>query len=210
MTRRSVVAVLLAATGNAQVKKGRTDNIYELPKNLPVPVDDGACNRLTGMAVPSLALHSTKGRGVDLSKVNSPRTVVYAYPRTGEPDKDPPPGWNEIPGARGCTPETCAFRDHYKEMKALGAEVFGMSTQTTEYQREMVHRLHVPFEVLSDADLKLTKELRLPTFSVEGMTLIKRLTLVIRDGKIEKVFYPVFPPDQHVQVVKAWLESHRI
>lgn len=195
--------------GNAQTKKGRSDNIYELPKNLPVPVDDGACNHLQGLAVPSIALRSTKGRMVDLAHAGFPRTVVYAYPRTGEPDKDPPPGWNEIPGARGCTPETCAFRDHYKEVKALGAEVFGLSSQTSAYQQEMVHRLHVPFEVLSDADLKLTRALRLPTFSIAGMTLIKRLTLVIRDGKIEKVFYPVFPPDKHADEVKAWLKSRQ-
>jgi peroxiredoxin len=210
MTRRTAIAALTTAVSNAQQKKGRSDNIYELPKDLPVPVDDGACNHLAGLAVPSIPRRSTKGRMVDLSKTASPRTVVYAYPRTGEPDKDPPPGWNEIPGARGCTPETCAFRDHYKEMKTLGAEVFGLSSQTTEYQQEMVHRLHVPFEVLSDADLKLTRALRLPTFSIAGMTLIKRLTLVIRDGKVEKVFYPIFPPDKHADEVKAWLKSHPV
>ncbi len=209
MTRRAALAALTTGVSSAQQKKGRSDNLYELPKNLPVPVDDGACNHLTGMTVPSIPRRSTKGRTVDISRITLPRTVVYAYPRTGEPDKDPPPGWNEIPGARGCTPETCAFRDHYKEMKALGAEVFGLSSQTTEYQQEMVQRLHVPFEVLSDADLKLTHALRLPTFSIAGMTLIKRLTLVIRDGKIEKFFYPVFPPDKHAGEVKAWLKSHQ-
>lgn len=209
MTRRGALAAFFAVMSKAQTKKGRSDNLYELPQNLPVPVDDGACNHLQGLAVPSVALRSTKGRTVDLARTSFPRTVVYAYPRTGEPDKDPPPGWNEIPGARGCTPETCAFRDHYKEMKALGAEVFGLSSQTTAYQQEMVHRLHVPFEVLSDADLKLTRALRLPTFSIAGMTLIKRLTLVIRDGKIEKYFYPVFPPDKHADEVKAWLKSRQ-
>lgn len=210
MTRRTAVAGLVAACCHGQQKKGRTDNLYELPKNLPIPVDDGACDHLPGMDVPSILLRSTKGRMVDLSKGSLRRTVVYAYPRTGEPDKDPPPGWNEIPGARGCTPETCSFRDHYKEMRALGSEVFGLSSQTTAYQQEMVRRLHVPFEVLSDVDGKLTKAMRLPTFSVAGMTLIKRLTLVIRDGRVEKVFYPVFPPDQHAQAVKEWLENHRI
>ena len=206
MTRRVAIAALLIPAMQGQEKK-RTDNIYELPKNLPVPVDDGACKHLPGRAIPSIELRSTKGRMVNLSKVEAPRVVVYAYPRTGEPDKDPPPGWNEIPGARGCTPETCAFRDHYKEMKALGAEVFGLSTQTTEYQQEMVERLHVPFEVLSDAEMKLTRALNLPTFSIAGMTLIKRLTLVIRNGNIEKVFYPVFPPDKHAHEVKRWLAS---
>ena len=205
MTRRLAVATLLVTAMRAQEKKGRSDNLYELPKNLPAPVDDGACKHLPGRAIPSVELRSTKGRVVNLSKVNARRVVVYAYPRTGEPDKDPPPGWNEIPGARGCTPETCAFRDHYKEMKALGAEVFGLSTQTTEYQQEMVQRLHVPFEVLSDAGMKLTRALNLPTFSIAGMTLIQRLTLVIRDGRIEKVFYPVFPPDKHAEEVKRWL-----
>jgi peroxiredoxin len=208
MTRRTALATLSTVISSAQTKRGRSDNLYQLPKNLPVPVDDGACNHLQGLAVPSIALRSTKGRMLDLSRIGSRRTIVYVYPRTGEPDKDPPPGWNEIPGARGCTPETCAFRDHYKEMKALGAEVFGLSSQTTAYQQEMVHRLHVPFEVLSDADLKLTHALRLPVFSIAGMTLIKRLTLVIRDGKIEKFFYPVFPPDKHAEEVKAWLNSH--
>jgi peroxiredoxin len=208
VTRRAAVASFLAIMSNAQPKKGRSDNLYELPKNLPVPIDDGACNHLTGMTIPSIPLPSTKGRMVDLVKVAAPRIIVYAYPQTGTPDKDPPPGWDAIPGARGCTPETCAFRDHHKELKALGAEVFGLSTQTTEYQQEMVARLHVPFEVLSDADFKLTHALRLPTFDIAGFTLIKRLTLVLRGSRIEKVFYPIFPPDRHAQEVKSWLEHN--
>ena len=185
----------------------RTDNVYELPENLPVPVDDGACDHLPGMQLPSLPLMSTAGRIVDLATLRG-RLVVYCYPRTGRPDVEPPKGWNEIPGARGCTPESCAFRDHFKELQALGANVFGLSAQTTEDQREAAERLHLPFEILSDANLAFAEALRLPTFQVEAMTLIKRLTLVICDSNVEKVFYPVFPPDRHAEEVVAWLSQN--
>ena len=184
----------------------REDNIYELPKDLPVPLDDGACNHLSGMRLPSVLLMSTAGRAVDLAKISG-RTVVYCYPRTGSPDKDPPQGWNEIPGARGCTPQSCAFRDHYQELRALGAEVFGLSTQDTDYQKEAVERLHLPFPLLSDQKLLFTKALNLPTFEVESVTLIKRLTLIIRDGFVEHVFYPVFPPDKNADEVINWLRK---
>ena len=207
MTPRRTLLAAAAGLLSAQTKSTRKDDIYQLPPNLPVPVDDGACRHLPGMRVPPIALMSTSNRRVDLSKASALRTVVYCYPRTGTPDKDPPPGWNEIPGARGCTPETCAFRDHFQELRRLHADVFGLSTQTTEYQQEMVSRLHVPFEVLSDAELAFTKALRLPTFEVQGMTLIRRLTLVLAAGRIRKVFYPVFPPDKHAQEVIAWLAS---
>ena len=183
----------------------RSDNIYELPANLPVPQDDGACDHLPGMSVPSVRLESTAGRAIDLSSLFG-RTVVYIYPRTGRPDVEMPKGWNDIPGARGCTPESCAFRDHFQELQALGANVFGLSTQESDYQREAVKRLHLPFELLSDAELGFARALRLPMFHVDGMTLIKRLTLVLRDGRIEKVFYPVFPPDKHAGEVAAWLK----
>ena len=186
----------------------RSDNIFELPKDLPIPVDDGACDHLTSLRLPSVTLKSTAGRTVDLAGLSG-RTVVYCYPRTGRPDVEPPQGWNEIAGARGCTPETCAFRDHFKELQALGAGVFGLSTQTTEYQREAAERLHLPFELLSDANLAFAKALRLPTFQVESMTLIKRLTLIIRNGKVEKVFYPVFPPDKNAEDVVTWLSEPR-
>ncbi len=186
------------------------DDINHLPKNLPVPLDDGACDHLVGMAVPTIALPSTSGRMVVLAGVPSPRTIVYAYPRTGEPGKDPPTDWNEIPGARGCTPQSCSMRDHYEQIKALDAEVFGLSTQTSDYQREMVNRLHLPFQVLSDSGLTFTNTLKLPTLPFAGMTLIKRLTLVIKDKKVEKVFYPVFPPDQHGSQVVAWLKSRQM
>ena len=186
----------------------RQDNLYELPDNLPIPVDDGACDHLPGMRIPSVPLRSTAGRLVDLASLPG-TTVVYCYPRTGEPDKDPPPGWNEIPGARGCTPQSCAFRDHFQELQSLGAGVFGLSTQSTDYQREAAERLHLPFELLSDAELAFANALRLPTFEVESMTLIKRLTLILVDGRIEKVFYPVFPPDRSAADVIEWLSSRR-
>ncbi len=182
----------------------RTDNIYEVPKDLPIPVDDGACDHLAGRRVPSVPLHSTAGHSVDPATLPG-RTVIYCYPRTGRPDVEPPQGWNEIAGARGCTPQSCAFRDHFNELKALGAGVFGLSTQTTEYQREAAERLHLPFELLSDADLTFAKALHLPTFQVESMTLIKRLTLILHNGYVEKVFYPVFPPDRNAEEVARWL-----
>ncbi len=183
---------------------GRSDNLYELPSDLPVPVDDGACDHLMGMALPSLPLPSTAGGLVDLAG-RPGRTVVYCYPRTGRPDVDVPAGWNAIPGARGCTPQSCAFRDHYRELQALGAEVFGLSAQTTDYQREAVERLHLPFALLSDERLAFTRALRLPTFDFDGVKLIKRLTLILLDGHVEHVFYPVFPPDANAAEVIGWL-----
>ena len=184
----------------------RQDNIYQLPKDLPIPIDDGACNHLPGMQLPSVLLMSTTGRAVDLAKISG-RTIVYCYPRTGRPAKDLPQGWNEIPGARGCTPQSCAFRDHYQELRMLGAEVFGLSTQDSAYQKEAAERLHLPFSLLSDEKLIFTKALNLPTFEVESLTLIRRLTLVIRDGFVEHVFYPVFPPDKNADEVIDWLRK---
>ena len=187
----------------------RSDNLYALPADLPVPQDDGACNHLTGLRLPRMALASTGGRSVDLSALAG-RTVVYIYPRTGRPDQELPSGWNAIPGARGCTPQSCAFRDHYAELKRVGAaRVFGLSTQDSAYQREAVARLHLPFELLSDEKLQFARQLKLPTFQVDGMTLIKRITLVSRDGVVERVFYPVFPPDRNAGDVLAWLAAVR-
>jgi peroxiredoxin len=187
----------------------RSDNLYELPKDLPIPQDDGACGHLAGMKLPSVALQSTGSRKIDLSVLKG-TTVVYVYPRTGRPDQEVPPGWNAIPGARGCTPQSCAFRDHYEELKRAGAsQVFGLSTQDTAYQREAAERLHLPFELLSDERLELARALKLPTFDVAGMRLIKRLTLVARDGVIRKVFYPVFPPDRNAGEVHDWLSANR-
>jgi peroxiredoxin len=181
-------------------------NPYELPDDLPVPEDDGAADHLPGMRLPSVPLASTSGEIVDLSALPG-RTVVYCYPMTGRPDRSLPAGWDEIPGARGCTPQSCSFRDHHAELKSLGANVFGASTQDTEYQREAATRLHLPFALLSDSDLALAGALGLPTFEVDGMVLLKRLTLVIDEGWIEKVFYPVFPPDRSAEEVVAWLED---
>jgi peroxiredoxin len=185
-------------------------NLNQLPANLPRPTDDGAARHLKGMALPDLELPSTANRPVNLSKVGAPRIVIYAYPMTGRPDRQLPQGWDDIPGARGCTPETCGFRDHHKDLAKLQTEVFGVSTQDTPYQQEMVKRLEVPFDVLSDEHLELARALKLPTFTVEGMTLLKRLTLVARHGRIEHVFYPVFPPDKHAEEVIAWLKTHQV
>jgi peroxiredoxin len=178
-----------------------------LPPELPVPQDDGATRHLAGMTLPVLPLAATDGSTVDLSSLRG-RTVVYVYPRTGRPGQDLPEGWDAIPGARGCTPQSCSFRDHYAELKQLGVvRVFGLSTQDTDYQREAAERLHLPFPVLSDAGLKLTRALRLPTFTVAGMTLLKRMVFVIDDGAMTKVFYPVFPPDKSAQEVVDWLRG---
>jgi peroxiredoxin len=171
-----------------------------------VPVDDGACDHLPGMALPSVVLPGTDGTLVDLAALGG-TSVVYCYPRTGEPDKDPPEGWNAIPGARGCTLQSCAYRDHHAELAALGARIFGLSTQDTAYQQEAVTRLHLPFPLLSDADLAFARALRLPTFEVAGMTLIKRLTLIVEEGRIAQVYYPVFPPDQDAGRVLGWLRE---
>jgi peroxiredoxin len=183
----------------------RSDNVYKLPPGLPVPEDDGACAHLTGMRLPALALPSTQGGQVDLSALPG-RSVVYCYPRTGRPNQDLPTGWNDIPGARGCTPQSCSFRDHHVEMLGLGINaVFGLSAQDTAYQLEAAQRLNLPFALLSDEKLAFARALGLPTFEVDGMTLIKRLTLVIHEGGIEHVFYPVFPPDANAPDVIHWL-----
>ena len=187
----------------------RAQNPHELPNDLPVPTDDGAADHLQGMRLPPVALASTAGETVDLSALPG-RTVLYCYPMTGRPGGDLPRGWDEIPGARGCTPQSCSFRDHHAELQALGARVFGLSTQDTEYQSEAAGRLHLPFQLLSDAALGFAGALGLPTFEVEGTVLLKRLTLVIEDGRIEKVFYPVFPPDKSAAQVVEWLERQNV
>lgn len=185
------------------------DNLDELPENIPIPEDDGACGHLPGTRLPRLTLRSTSGDLVDLADLSG-TTVVYCYPRTGRPDRDLPEGWDEIPGARGCTPESCAFRDHYGELGELGAQVFGLSAQDTEYQREAKERLGLPFDLLSDGRLEFAGALDLPTFEVEGMKLIKRLTLIVEDGWVEHVFYPVFPPGENAEEVIEWLKRGRV
>ncbi len=180
----------------------------QLPADLPVPVDDGAAAHLMGALIPDVRLQATDGRLVSLARLGNSRTVVYVYPRTGRPgEPELTPDWDSIPGARGCTPEACAFRDHHDELKTAGASVFGLSTQSTAYQQELVARLHLPFPILSDEDLVLTRAMGLPTFRAAGQTLLRRLTLVIRESRVEHVWYPVFPPDLHAERVLEWLSS---
>ena len=187
----------------------RSDNLYALPENLPIPIDDGAADHLPGAAVPPILLMSTQGRHVSLAEASlRSRVVVYCYPRTGQPDQDPAPGWDDVPGARGCTPQSCGFRDKYDEYRILGIELFGLSVQDTAYQRELAQRIHLPFEVLSDVDHDLTRAMGLPTFVIHGHTLLKRTTLVLHQGRVEKVFYPVFPPDRNAAEVLAWLSTN--
>jgi peroxiredoxin len=212
MTRRSLLALTAISAYAQKDQPVQKDAFYNLPPNLPVPKDDGAARHLPGMQVPAITLVSTANRRINLADLARERTVIYCYPRTGAPGQPVPKNWDDIPGARGCTPESCGFRDHYHALEALHGRVFGLSTQTTEYQREAVERLHLPFEILSDADFAVTNALRLPTFEFEGVRLLKRLTLVLSGGKIEKVFYPVFPPDKHAEEVIAWLgrnSAHR-
>jgi peroxiredoxin len=194
-------------------------DVHTLPPDLPVPVDDGAADHLRGAAVPPLALPSTAGKVVDLARLAAAPAVLFFYPRTGGRGHGSGPAWDAIPGARGCTPQSCGFRDRHAEFRALGVTVAGVSTQTTAYQREFAGRNHVPFELLSDAGLALTRALRLPTFewTAEGWatagdgptTLIKRMAWYVDGGRIRHVWYPVFPPDRNAATVLAWLGERR-
>ena len=178
-----------------------------LPEGLPVPEDDGAADHLPGTRMPDLSLPSTGGTDIN---VNQPGTLVlYIYPRTGKPGEPLPPGWDDIPGARGCTPESCAFRDLNKEIESRGAHVHGLSAQSLEDQHEFAERVQLPYAILSDPQLELASTLDLPTFETAGMRLYKRLTLIARDGRIEHVFYPIFPPDRNAADVLAWLEGNK-
>jgi peroxiredoxin len=169
-------------------------NLNELPKDLPVPQDDGAADHLKGKRLPNVKLAATNGQVIDLGDL--PGTVViYCYPMTGRPNVPLPDGWDQIPGARGCTPQSCSFRDHYQEIRALGADVIGLSVQNTDYQKEMAERLHLPFPVVSDIHYEFQKALSLPTFQAAGMTLLKRFTLIVKNGVVEAVHYPIFPSD---------------
>lgn len=191
-----------------QPGEARMTNFLDVDwSKLPVPVDDGAAAHLQGMRMPSVALAATDGRMVDLSALPG-LVVVYAYPMTGRPGIPLPDGWDAIPGARGCTPQSCAFRDHAAELGALGvASLFGLSSQDTAWQAEVVGRLHLPFAILSDAGFRLADALRLPCFEADGTRLLRRLTMVLSQGRIEKVFYPVFPPDRSAGDVVAWLRA---
>ncbi|MFN4960066.1 MAG: peroxiredoxin [Burkholderiales bacterium] len=169
-------------------------NLNELPKDLPVPQDDGAADHLKGKRLPNVKLAATNGQAIDLGDL--PGTVVIdCYPMTGQPNVPLPDGWDQIPGARGCTPQSCSFRDHYQEIRALGADVIGLSVQNTDYQKEMAERLHLPFPVVSDIHYEFQKALSLPTFQAAGMTLLKRLTLIVKNGVVGEVHYPIFPSD---------------
>jgi peroxiredoxin len=183
-------------------------SIYTLPEGLPIPVDDGAVDHLPGMAVPELTLDSSQGR-VDLRELGAELAVLYLYPRTGRPDRPTPDAWNAIPGARGCTPQSCAFRDHAAELGGLGARVAGLSVQALAEQEEFARREHMPFPVIADPDRRLGAALRLPTFEYEGMELYKRVTLILEDGHVTKVFYPVFPPDRNASDVVGWLTERK-
>jgi peroxiredoxin len=178
-----------------------------LPPNLPVPEDDGGADHLGGLRVPELNLPSTQGGNANLAELARERLVVYVYPRTGIPGQPSPMGWDDIPGARGCTPQSCAYRDSLAEFTALEASVVGVSAQIPAEQREFSEREHIPFPLLSDSGLALAERLRLPTFEVEGMTLYRRLTFVAEGGAIVKAFYPVFPPDRNAAEVLAWLAA---
>lgn len=183
-------------------------DLSTIPDGLPEPVDDGACDHLEGRALPGLLLPATSGREVDLSQLLG-SAVLFFYPRTGQPSEPAPPDWDLIPGARGCTPQSCGFRDLFAEFRALGFQVFGVSSQPTAYQKEFVTRNHIPFEILSDEGFALVDRLQLPTFMYNGTRLMKRMAWVIEKGQITKVFYPVFPPNENAQRVLQWLETRK-
>ncbi|MER7792927.1 MerR family transcriptional regulator [Streptomyces sp. NPDC097640] len=185
------------------------ESYLTLPAGLPAPENDGAANHLPGTKAPQVSLPDTAGKAIRLDALGPRRTVIYIYPLTGRPGTDLPDGWNAIPGARGCTPETCGFRDHFQDLLQAGAgRVYGLSSQDTDYQNEVVERLGLPFGMLSDPSLSLADTLGLPTFEADGMRLFKRLTLVVRDGVIEHAFYPIFPPNEHAQQVLTWLRQN--
>ena len=184
-------------------------NLTTLPEGLPIPEDDGAADHLMGMVLPSVELPSTSGGSVSLGQLGSGTTVLYVYPLTGRPGFALPTGWDDIPGARGCTPEACSFRDHHTELLEAGAQnVFGLSRQSRAYQSEVAERLHLPFDLLSDSDGTFGDAAGLPAFEVGDLTLYRRITLIVRDSTIEKVFYPVFPPDSHAEEVLSWLHGN--
>ncbi|MDH3663619.1 MAG: peroxiredoxin [Alphaproteobacteria bacterium] len=178
-----------------------------LPADLPRPEDDGGCDHLISRPLHAIALPSTGGGTLDLA-TRPGRTVIYCFPRAGRPDLPLPEGWNDIPGARGCTPQSMAFRDQYDDIRALHADVVGISTQTADEQKEIAERLNLPFPLLSDVDRRFAESLNLPSFEVEGSVLIKRLTLIVTEGIIDQVFYPVFPPDKAAEEAIVWLLAH--
>ncbi len=183
-------------------------NVYEIPSNLPIPTDDGSTDHLKGLRLPNVSLAATNGATINLGEIKG-KLVIYCYPMTEQPNVALPDGWDQIPGARGCTPQSCSFRDHYKELRTLGAEVLGLSVQTTEYQKEMVDRLHLPFPVVSDSDYRFQRALNMPTFMASGMTLLKRVTLIVSNGVIQAVHHPIFPSDSDPIWVIDYLKRHQ-
>jgi peroxiredoxin len=182
-----------------------TNNYNTLPADLPIPIDDGLACHLIKMRLPEVFFASTSGKDFSFG---DGKFVLYVYPLTGQPNVALPDGWDEIPGARGCTPQACDFSNHFQQFSDLNTQVFGLSTQTTQYQLELKNRLHLPFDLLSDSDFQLKKAINLPTFTVGELTLYKRLTLIIEKNIIKKVFYPVFPPNQHAAQVLDWLKNN--
>ncbi|GJJ20198.1 putative thiol-specific antioxidant related protein/Peroxidoxin BcpB [Mycolicibacterium mageritense] len=209
--RSALISALHAAASRGGQSSSAADesDYLTLPADLPIPHDDHAAEHLTGSTVPQIALESTSGRTIRLDLLGDRRTVIYIYPLTGRPGTDIPDGWDAIPGARGCTPESCGFRDHFRDLLEAGAgRVFGLSSQDTDYQSEVVERLSLPFDMLSDPGFLVADALRLPTFDAGGARLYKRLTMVVRGGVIEHVFYPIFPPNEHAGQVLTWLREH--
>ncbi len=184
------------------------DVIFSIPIDLPIPLDDGACDHLENMPIPNVSLWSTDDQEVNLSSL-SDWNVIFCYPMTGRPGVPIPEGWVKIPGAAGCTPQACAYRDNYAELKRNGIGIYGISTQTSEAQKEASNRLGLPYPLLSDANHSFSSALKLPMLEVGGSKLIKRLTLILKDGVIKKCFYPVFPPDKNVVEVIAWLSENK-
>jgi peroxiredoxin/DNA-binding transcriptional MerR regulator len=208
-----IAAVHTAASrgscSNESSSGGMESDYLTLPADLPVPDDDHAADHLIGTTVPHVALECTSGKKIRLDMLGERRTVIYIYPLTGRPGTDLPEGWNAIPGARGCTPESCGFRDHFRDLLEAGAgRVFGLSSQDIDYQSEVVERLSLPFDMLSDPGFVLADALGLPTFEAGGHRLFKRLTMVLRGGAVEHVFYPIFPPNEHAEQVLTWLRDH--
>lgn len=185
------------------------DVLIKVPSDLPVPEDDGACKHLIGSPVPPIEMTSTSGRLINLASQTG-WVVIYCYPMTGRPGQAIPDGWASIPGAAGCTPQSCSFRDSHDEIKSFGASVFGMSAQTAEDQIEAVQRLQLPYELLSDNALLFAQTLGLPVFEAGGMRLLKRVTLIVKKGMVAKYFYPVFPPDKNANEVLSWLRVHAV
>jgi peroxiredoxin len=209
MLRNRLYAAAARGFPSEQAKGGRlSPPRYGLPENLPVPIDDGSAGHLVGLRLPNLSFRSTDSRDVNLRDIGAGRWVLFVYPTTGVPGVDMPTGWDQIPGARGCTAEACGFRDSFGDLLHNGVEhIFGLSVQESRYQRELAKRLRLPYPLLSDPNLALGKALRLPTFEVDGRRFYKRLTIIVHNQSIENVFFPIFPPNEHARTVLGWIQK---